>query len=260
MLSRVWIWIRRDTTSTDWLIVLLTAVIAGTSYLQWHEIKSGGQDTHDLAVHAKEQADKMKDMSEAAEKIRLAAEGMVTQEQRIADNAKLASEASNRQSKTALDASIAASRNDQRAWLGIHAMGVVLPIETNHPLKINFATVNSGKTAASDTTGHIYVTWSDHPITTKLTENLTQSTPTTKRTLFPGVPYTSEFIALRADEMTEDRVKAFKDGNIWLYAYGNVSYTDVFNRPHETSYCAVSAKGAQAFEACPEGIYPDYAH
>jgi hypothetical protein len=52
-----WERIKRDTSSTDWLIVLLTAVIAGTSYLQWQEIKSGGQDTHDLAVAAGKQAD-----------------------------------------------------------------------------------------------------------------------------------------------------------------------------------------------------------
>src|SRR5437879_6079754 len=63
MLPRVWTWIRRDTTSTDWLIVLLTAVIAGTSYLQWNEIRSGGQDTHDLAVAAKRQADKAETIS-----------------------------------------------------------------------------------------------------------------------------------------------------------------------------------------------------
>lgn len=40
LLSRLWIWIKRDTRSTDWLIVLLTAAIALTSYLQWKEISS----------------------------------------------------------------------------------------------------------------------------------------------------------------------------------------------------------------------------
>jgi hypothetical protein len=129
MLSRVWTWIRQDTTSTDWLIVLLTAVIAGTSYLQWHEIHAGGQDTHDLAVAAKDQAGKMKNMSDAADKIRQAAEGMVTQDQRIADNAQKSLDASNRHSKAALDATINQFRDEQRPWLGLED-GINLKEET----------------------------------------------------------------------------------------------------------------------------------
>jgi hypothetical protein len=93
---------------------LLYSVFAGW---QLYEIHSGAKDTHDLAIHAKEQANKMKDMSDAADKIRQASEGMVKQEQRIADNAKSALDASNRQAKTALDASIAASHSDQRAYV-----------------------------------------------------------------------------------------------------------------------------------------------
>ena len=58
-------------------------------------------------------------MSGAADKIRQASEGMVTQEQRIADNAKKAMDAGNRQAKAALDASIASSRSDQRAYVTI---------------------------------------------------------------------------------------------------------------------------------------------
>jgi hypothetical protein len=112
------------------LIVLLTTVIAGTSYLQWHEINAGGKDTHDLAVAAKTQAEKMKSMSDAADKIRQAAQDMVAQDQRIADNAEKSLAASNKQSKAALDATIAASQQSNalakealnaqtRPWLGI---------------------------------------------------------------------------------------------------------------------------------------------
>jgi hypothetical protein len=117
--TTLWQRIKRNTTSTDWLIVLLTAVIAITSYLQWHEIRLGGQDTHNLAVAAKDQAEKITNMSDAADKIRQASEGMVTQEQRIADNAQKALDASNRQNRAALDASIAASRLNQKAYVTI---------------------------------------------------------------------------------------------------------------------------------------------
>jgi hypothetical protein len=99
--------------------VIMSGIAALFVCAQWYEMHAGGADTHDLAMAAKTQADKMKDMSDAADKIRQAADGMVAQDRRIADNAQKALEASNKQSKAALDASIAASRSDQKAYVTI---------------------------------------------------------------------------------------------------------------------------------------------
>lgn len=52
---RAWEWAKRDAKLTDWLIAILTGVIAGTSYLQWREIHSGSSDTHTLAVATDQQ-------------------------------------------------------------------------------------------------------------------------------------------------------------------------------------------------------------
>jgi hypothetical protein len=101
------------------LTMTATAVYSGFAGWQLYEIHSGAKDTHDLAVAAGKQADKMKDMSEAADKIRQAAEGMVTQEQRIADNAQNALDTSNRNSKAALEATIRQFQDEQRPWVGI---------------------------------------------------------------------------------------------------------------------------------------------
>jgi hypothetical protein len=98
------------------LATVIYSVFAGW---QLYEIHSGAKDTHDLAVAADTQAKKMGSMSEAADKIRQASEGMVTQEQRIADKAQKALDASSRQSKAALDASIAASQLNQKAYVTI---------------------------------------------------------------------------------------------------------------------------------------------
>ena len=51
-------------------VVIAIATIFYTIYagLQWKEIHAGSTDTHDLAVAAKTQAEKMKSMSEAADK------------------------------------------------------------------------------------------------------------------------------------------------------------------------------------------------
>jgi hypothetical protein len=109
---------RITTKATVWIAaftVVMALVGAGTLY----EIIEGGSDTHDLAVAAKAQAEKMGNMSDAAEKIRQAAEGIVTQEQRIADNAQKSLDASNRQSKAALDAATSQFRAENRPWISL---------------------------------------------------------------------------------------------------------------------------------------------
>ena len=99
--------------------VLMSALAAGFVCLQWREMHTGGADTHDLAVAAKTQAEKMKSMSDAADKIRQASEGMVTQEQRIADETQKALENSNK----ALRMSTEEYKREHRAWITLDGIG-----------------------------------------------------------------------------------------------------------------------------------------
>jgi hypothetical protein len=144
-------------SAEKWMI-WLTAAIAFFAFcsvivgaLQWSVINRGSADTHALAEAAKTQAQKMGDMSDAAEKIRQAAQNMVTQEQRIAENAQKSLEASNTQSQKALNANIAASRLDQRAWVGLKFYQCVGCTKTNGVITYgNLIAVleNTGKTPA----------------------------------------------------------------------------------------------------------------
>ena len=128
--------VRLTAVATIWMAIF-TFALAGTSGItiwilknQLKEMHEGGTDTHDLASAAKTQAEKIKSMSDAADKIRQAAQDMVAQDQRIADNAEKSLAASNKQSKAALNASISASQQSNalarealeaqtRPWLGI---------------------------------------------------------------------------------------------------------------------------------------------
>ncbi|HXC43819.1 MAG TPA: hypothetical protein VNY51_09910 [Candidatus Dormibacteraeota bacterium] len=132
------------------LTTIATVVYSVFAGWQLYEIHSGAKDTHDLAVAAGKQADKMKDMSDAADKIRQAAEGMVTQEQRVADNAKNALDASNRQSKAVLDAGIANSRLDQRPWVSVSEFALSSEPDTQQPFSEDVLLQNTGKTPALD--------------------------------------------------------------------------------------------------------------
>src|SRR6266849_6590856 len=100
-------------------MAVFTFVLAFVGIVTLIEIIEGGQDTHALAVAAKTQADKMASMSDAAAKIREASEQMAAHEKEIADKARETLEVNSKQSKAALDSSIAASRLDQRAWISV---------------------------------------------------------------------------------------------------------------------------------------------
>jgi|SRR5579872_140390 len=250
---------RRTATATVWMAIF-TCVLAGTSYLQWREIHSGSTDTHDLAVHAKEQADKMKDMSDAADKISQAAENMVAEDSRIADNAEKAMKASNEQSKSALDASIANSRLDERAWVGL-----LYPIKTADGEKLKVGRVvfkfrfkNSGKTPAINVAYDILLrgTAPGDPI-----PDYGPATPEETYAKFTGIhestviaPGEEQFISFpqtvfygpKQIEMTEKRQTI-------LYFVGKVSYNDVFpNTPrHTTKLCVVYEPDTGEVGTCP---------
>lgn len=143
---------RRTAWATVWIAFFTfvsIAVSSGTLWilkLQVKEIHDSSSDTHALAQAADTQAKKMTDVSSAADKIRQAADNMVAQDQRIADNAQKAMDASNRQSKAALDATIAASTLDQRAWIAIGAYQVTQ--FDKDIMKFDIEIRNSGKTPA----------------------------------------------------------------------------------------------------------------
>jgi hypothetical protein len=250
--QKVWAWIRRDTTSTDWLIVLLTAVIAGTSYLQWREIHHGSSDTHDLAVAAKAQADKMKDVSDAADKIRQAADNMVTQDQRIADNAQNSLNASNRQGRAALDASIESSHLDQRAWLNVSGFKLSEEPTLDQGATVLLSVFNSGKTPALEMTNEsILLSSNIEPPPTAFSFELNPVSrsivpPGTAGTFFKTNPLTLK---------TLSQASAYGSGLSKIYVEAIIHYKDTFGHSHWTRVCAWHASGAplDTFLFCEHG-------
>jgi hypothetical protein len=181
----------------------------------------------------------MTDMSTAADKIRTAAENMVTQDQRIADNAQKTLEASNKQSKAALDATIAQFRDEQRAWVG--AVEFVRPsnLEVGKKATFNFVISNSGKTPALHVTQKI-AAWpflkgqEFHPVWTPIT------TESAVIVLQPGMRITISTNEQSAPN-TETSIARLKSGEEVMYVYGQITYRDVAGRTHYSHFCAVIA-------------------
>lgn len=234
---------RRTAVATIWMAIF-TFVLASTSGLtililknQLKEMHEGGLDTHTLAQAADTQAKKMADMSIAADKIRQAAEGMVTQEQRMADNSQKALEASSRQSKASLDATIATARVEQRAW--VSAVAQTYPVQgipqvnARFDIRVNFT--NTGKTPAKNI----------ETCTMTFAGNIDESppdfachakTPPPASGIIPpgGSTYTDS--SLTGALAAEVRDKILSD-QIQIWVYGYVAYDDVFRQRHRTNFC-----------------------
>lgn len=225
--QRIWLWVKHDTTSTDWLIVLLTAAIALTSYLQWREIRSGSTDTHALAQAANTQAQRMGDMSTAADQIRQAAQDMASNEKRVADDTEKALDASNEQAMIA-----------QRAWLEVTTETV--PLKSGEPFlpgqsaDFRVRITNTGRTPALD------VRYEEVWCVDRKNKNAkipcpsfvykTYSSPTN---IMPNGGSYHDF----EQPINVTAYAEIKSNEVTQYSHGRVTYDDVFGKHHWVTYC-----------------------
>jgi hypothetical protein len=243
----------------EWWMIWLTFAIAFfglcsviVAYMQWQEIHSGSTDTHDLAVAAKTQADKMKNMSEAAEKIRKAAEDMVIQDQKIADISKLALEASNRQSRAALDFSIKSSRNDQRAWVGTGSN--TISIAGDGQGKLELLLINTGRTPALET--EAAMGWVVGPVS-GVVPAPTGPPGNPTYTFFPQgtfAPQSQHPVSVTVS-FPPQIISEVNAGIRPLIYYGVIRYRDIYGIKaiHETHWCLAFTPGESSMRVCMKG-------
>lgn len=101
-------------TRASFVVVLATGLFI---CLQWLEMRSGGKDTHDLAVAAGKQADRMQDFAD-----RMKDQADRTQE--LAEQAKAQVAAAKRSADTAHEA----LTRSYRPWVGVESMRIIQPI------------------------------------------------------------------------------------------------------------------------------------
>jgi hypothetical protein len=246
----------RSTLRWTIVIVCINALTCVFISLQWHEMKSGSVDTHALADAAKKQSEKMSNMSDAADKIRQAAQDMVIQDQRIADNARNSLDASNRQSQAALDATVKNFQRDQRAWLGVS--DDTYSIAETGPETSSAIVLNTGKSPAIDILCRITGT-------TKLKgDDLRDSDiiyPPGLLTLEQGTIFPNQHFPLNAGGPSME-VGAQKiwfenvQSGAWIqYFFGELRYKDVFGNDHWTHFCTQFVPATKNGTPCP--IYND---
>jgi hypothetical protein len=229
------------------VIALATIVNLGVAWKMWGEMRTAGTDTHTLAEAAKKQADKMTDVSDAADKIRQAADNMVTQDQRIADNAQHSLDASNKQSKASLDATIQDFQRDQRAWVGL-GQYAIQQFDDKQPFKLQLPFVNSGKSPAILTEQCVAFTIVDHRLTgpPDYTHQFEKSSA-----IAPQGAYASNIIN-RAVPMSYEGIT---NGTLFLYFFGEFRYHDVYDPSvvHTTDFCLEYNKDLKLMGFCLNG-------
>jgi hypothetical protein len=160
-------------------------------------------------------------------------------------------ELSGRQSKQALDASIASSRLDQRAWVG--SMQVTGIPEVGKTYDINVVFGNTGKTPALDVitqareipvhTGSKFVPAFDKEPT------FTQS----RTTLFPNQIATSVVKGSKDVAATQSDVDFINQSKeVTIYVIGRVCYKDVFGESHWARFCEIYSPAGKAYISCTE--------
>jgi hypothetical protein len=260
---------RVTANATAW-IAFFTLVSVGVSVgtflilrQQLSEMHDSGVDTHTLAQAADTQAKKMSNVSDAADKIRQAADDMVTQDQRIADNAHNSLEASDRQSRTALEASskqsaaslgatVASSHLDQRAWLVPSGFKLSEEPTLGIGVTVTVSIINTGKTPALELINQskLFFLNIDPPQTNfDLPVN-----PRSRAIVAPGasgVEFQSDSMTLK----TLSQMGFYTNLSYKIYLEALIRYKDTFNQDHWTTVCAYHVSGAplSTFQYCEHG-------
>lgn len=213
-------------TKATFFILGVTCIFIG---FQWHEMKNSSKDTANLVVAAQTQATNMGKMFAAADQIRQAAQGMVTQEQRIADNA-----------QNSIDASISAAQLDERAWLFVDTVKVehIKTTQTSEG-QINFWRVrasigNQGKTPAKNAKVRCW------QVTGEILKPITMTLPYSGPTIIvPGQAFycggeIREGPLIGPGQIPDSVMKKLTET---FSIVGSAVYSDVYKRPHWLKFC-----------------------
>ena len=252
----------RSTLRWTIVIVCINALTCLFIALQWHEMKLGSADTHTLAEAAKKQSEKMSSVSDAADKIRQAAQDMVIQDQRIADNAQKSLKASDSQSKASLDASnrhsqdtlnatINNARLDERPWVSISRFQLSGEPQDGKDITIQCSFLNSGKTPALHVApqGKVYISSGFFP----MTQFSPFEQPTSQTIVAPGANLIG--FTTRPQQFQARDIERYTNKLATLYLHARIAYRDTLGHEHWTTVCASKLYGEPLaeFSYCAEG-------
>ena len=243
-------------------------IAAGISFFQWREMHSGGEDTHDLALAAKAQADAtkaeadaMRDLAEralrqakATDKLARAAERSASAADESARDADVSARATKDMaaiSAASLDNARQSDRLDQRPWVYVSSMRLT-KFQPDSKFEAHLVFANSGRSPA---------------LHMEVVGNLVIMNRSANPDFLPPAPLTS-FISLRAlapqgaNDWTFETPKMLSADEkyeverflqvIWFWGY--IRYDDAVGVQHLTQFCGNTLSNGLDSRKVSEGM------
>jgi hypothetical protein len=244
----------------DWIMVLATVVIAiatgrYTHYASKQLDAINGQldimavttlQNAKMVTQAVVQADAARRSANAAIRAAQATRDSVVESQK----SRISSET---QSKAALDSSIQAFRNDQRAWVNIVDFKITNEPDMGKPTDFEFSTYNSGKTPATEIMAKVISGFTERQPPSPDWKDAVFAT-VHKFMLFPNTGSKDVPSTIPAANITPDIASAYTSLRTRLYAIVRIEYDDAFGCRHWTQVCDMHKMGSalNSFEQCAE--------
>lgn len=239
----------RRTAAATWWIAAFTIILALVSAKTLIEIHGGGIDTHDLAVAAGKQAEaagkQFEAMKTSGAETKAQIDRLIAQQKRNAD----AMQGSISQAQRALDASIAASQIDQRAWVGINTFGSPI-ISAGVQATAGFQIQNTGRTPAK----YVRVYSVLDPVAAGHNPDFDDlPTQESRGTLLPNEAVHVTLNGTRGIKtgLSQIGVNMVNSGAQVLFVHGIICYSDVFDVPHWITFCTRFIPGTGELMFCP---------
>jgi hypothetical protein len=216
-LMRTWNWLKRkadEANLADYLIVLLTAVIAFWAGMTWWEMHDAGTQTNKIIA--------------ADERLATAMENSVTK------------------SGDALKASIEASRTDQRAWVGFENAQVNVHAGNQSRFSVNVK--NTGKTPALHVSLQYFIKNVERGQALQFTYKGITTVPS-RGMLAPNGIFSVILTNAEPDAAEMNRIRTEEKH---VYFYGRLTYNDIFGRSHWTTFCTYMSQEGNAMVSCSE--------
>jgi hypothetical protein len=136
---------------------------------------------------------------------------------------------------------------EQRAWLACTES--IPAIESGKAVNFTVSVMNAGKTFAKNVVIHSYITFSDRELVTEkaLLARRILGTVDSAALIAPGPVYTSP-TKLAAEETPKILAVLGRAG--YTYIWGEASYSDVFENPHMTMFCAYQSVKSDVLLQC----------
>jgi hypothetical protein len=232
-----------------WMIGLTAAIAfsgfcaVGVGIMQWREIHAGSTDTHDLAVAAGKQADRMKDFADRLK-------DQADQTKTIADQAIIQANAA----KDSVDTTKRQMRLDQRAWLGI-VLFDIMPPDPSGIIRMRIEIVNTGKTPAiSVSQGYTTIVW-PKPLLIKPPPDAAQHIVLKPLAPIPPQGKSSLNVEVNISGLGS-HYAGIKSGTEILYGIGEIHYRDIFGGHHVTKFFEYQkVPEAQLMSTCQGGNF-----